>query len=302
MNAKHLFRSLVRSFGRDPGLDLMLEGRTVHFRSPDEFAVALRPRTEVTAAMARHCTRTSAHRLQQELEQTRRLHRRLTELLIWGFETGEPVRDAWREAEAVGFVDEHQWRGILRAVADDDDIDERYRRVALGRFLKYVESRRIALQAAVQQDALDEETRADRDEIRRAARALAESGGDREDLTFTSMRRSPVFRRLPPHRAVEIVLGTGEAVPVFLAHRRLRLLATATGWELRDDASLCIALHEGKMIVGRSEDCDIVLHDAPPDVSRHHLAIDCREDGLRLIDLSTQGTYLPRRALAETPH
>ena len=45
----------------------------------------------------------------------------------------------------------------------------------------------------------------------------------------------------------------------------------------------------------------VVLRHAPVDVSRYHLAIERHDDELRLIDLSSQGTYLPRRALLDTP-
>ena len=62
-----------------------------------------------------------------------------------------------------------------------------------------------------------------------------------------------------------------------------------------------LALREGRVIVGRADDCDVVLLGAPLDVSRYHLAIECSDGEVKLIDLSSQGTYLPRRALLETP-
>jgi len=294
-------KRLMGGGGRDqaaPGFELVLEGRKLHFRAPDELGVALRPRTEVTAAFARHNARLGAEILQVELEQTRRLHDRLSEVLKWCFETGEPVGTTWREVEEASFVDEHQWRPILKALGGVD-VPDPYRRVTLVRFMRYLESRCSALEEAVggarkhprsrPVKGLDEE---------RSDKALRR---DQEDISFTSVKRSVLYRRLPAHRAVEVTLGTGEAVPLYLAHLRVRLVASEEGWQLSDDQGLEVTLQEGRVIVGRADDCDVVLLGAPLDVSRYHLAIECSEGEVRLIDLSSQGTYLPRRALLETP-
>jgi len=281
-----------------PACELLIDGRRLMFRTPDELGVGLKPRTEVTAAFARHCSRLGGEVLRLEVEQTRRLHDRLRGVLVWCFESGEPVSAVWNEAEQASFVDEHGWRAILRTLAEAG-VDDRYRRVALVRFIRYLETRAEALDEALQRArphqsgapvvGVDEQ---------RSDRALR---GASEDLSFTSVKRSPLYRRLPAHRAVELALAAGEAVPLYLAHQRVRLIADADGWVLADDAGLEVRLTEGRLIVGRAADCDVVLAQAPHDVSRYHLAIECRDGELRLIDLSTQGTYLPRRALLATP-
>ena len=295
------FKRLIGSVSRDavpPPFELVLEGRHLHFRTPDELGVALRPRTEVTAAFARQNAKLGTEVIQIELEQTRRLHRRLTELLLWCFETGEPIGTAWREAEESAFLDEHQWRPILKSLGGPEAPDP-YRRVALVRFMQYLDSRGAALD-----EALVGARRHPR------ARPVVGAGGERsdkvqrrdvEDISFTSVKRSVLYRRLPPNRAIELTLADGESVPLYLGHLRMRLVATAKGWLLRDDLGMEAFIGEGRVIVGRADDCDVVLHRAPLDVSRYHLAIECREEELRLIDLSSQGTYLPRRALLDSP-
>jgi hypothetical protein len=294
---KRLFGSAGHD-GEVPPLELLLEGRRLMFRTPDELGVGLKPRTEVTASFARSCRRLGREVLTIERDQTRRLIDRLQEVMTWCFESGEPVGVAWSEAEGASFVDEHGWRPILRALAAPE-VDDRYRRVALVRFLRYLGSRAEALEEALgrapqraQQAGVvgAQEARSDR--------AVA---GANEDLSFTSVKRSPLYRRLPAHRAVELSLAAGEAVPIYLAHQRLRIVARADGWILVDDGGLEVGLREGRVIVGRARDCDVALLDAAHDVSRYHLAIERRDDELRLIDLSSQGTYLPRRALLVTP-
>jgi hypothetical protein len=284
--------------GGTPGFELVLEGRRLHFRAPDELGVALRPRTEVTAAFARHNARLGAEILQVELEQTRRLHGRLTEVLQWCFETGEPVGTAWREFEEASFVDEHQWRAILKALGGAE-VPDPYRRVALVRFMRYLESRCAALEEAVGGARKHPRSRPVRGlDEERSDKARRQ---DKEDISFTSVKRSMLYRRLPPNRAVELALESGETVPVYLAHLRIRLVAVDGGWVIKDEHGLEVELLEGRLIVGRADDCDVVLRHAPVDVSRYHLAIERHDDELRLIDLSSQGTYLPRRALLDTP-
>jgi hypothetical protein len=283
---------------RIPELELVLDGRRLIFRTPAELGVALRPRTEVTAVFARQHAKLGREVLTLELEQTRKLHRRLSEALLWCFETGEPIGTVWREAESVNFLDEHQWHPLLRGLGADG-VPDQYRRVGLVRFIKYLESRLESLGEALksvrprQEGAPVQGSGEDRSD-----KAERQAG---EDLSFTSVKRSVLYRRLPAHRAVEVTLGTGEAVPLYLAHLRVRLVANEEGWQLSDDQGLEVTLQEGRVIVGRADDCDVVLLGAPLDVSRYHLAIECSEGEVRLIDLSSQGTYLPRRALLETP-
>lgn len=297
-----LLDRLRRAFAgpdRASGLELVLDGRRLIFRSPAELGVALRPRTEVTAVFARQHAKLGREVLGLELEQTRKLHRRLSDALLWCFETGEPIGTVWREAEAANFLDEHQWHPLLRGLGADG-VPDPYRRIGLVRFIKYLESRIDSLGEALKHLRQRPE-----------AAPVQGSGEDRsdkaqqhqagEDLSFTSVKRSVLYRRLPAHRAVEVTLGTGEAVPLYLAHLRVRLVADQDGWHLSDDQGLEFTLQEGRVIVGRAEDCDVVLLGAPLDVSRYHLAIECSAGEVKLIDLSSQGTYLPRRALLETP-
>lgn len=283
---------------RASDLELVLDGRRLIFRDPAELGVALRPRTEVTAVFARQHARLGREVLGLELEQTRKLHRRLSEALLWCFETGEPIGTVWREAEAANFLDEHQWQPLLRGLGAEA-VPDQYRRIGLVRFIKYLDSRIDSLGEALKHVRQRPESV--------PVQGLGEDRSDKaqrqagEDLSFTSVKRSVLYRRLPAHRAVEVTLGAGEAVPLYLAHLRVRLLAGDDGWHLSDDQGLEFTLTQGRVIVGRAEDCDVVLLGAPLDVSRYHLAIECNEGEVKLIDLSSQGTYLPRRALLETP-
>jgi predicted component of type VI protein secretion system len=80
----------------------------------------------------------------------------------------------------------------------------------------------------------------------------------------------------------------------------MHLMVNEEGAVLTDDSGLTVPIQEGRLVIGRSTDCDVVLHDAPADVSRKHLMIEAGHQEVRLTDLSSHGTYVPKRALANT--
>jgi hypothetical protein len=282
-----------RLIGAGSSLVLVIDGQERRIDQPQDLATALAPRAELAPSTRVRLARLDARQLGLELEATRRVQARLSDLVHWAYQTGEPAFDAWRELEHAPFADEHGWLALLRTLAEQRELDDRYRRVALVQLSRYLAARRDTL------------------ERMRVAQASARAPGpwaqetralDAADLpSFTEVRNSLDYERLPAHQPVEIVAEPGMSIPVFLAHQRLQLVATAQGWELRDGERLHLALHTGRMVVGRAPDCDVVLHRAPKDVSRHHLIIECTDDAhLRLTDESSYGTYLPRQALPES--
>lgn len=288
------WQRLRRWFGLVGALELEIDGTRVRLAVPADLATLLRARTEATAEFGKYCARSSAETLRAELQQTTALRARLDGLQAWCFETGDPVRAGWHELTEARFVIELGWPAILRALAGD--VDDAYRRVALHRFMQYLDSRRAAIEHEIAAP------------VRRQIGSWSlplHPGVDRRDPvsrdvfadpSFTAMRRNPGFGRLPPGEPVIVEREFGRPIPIYLAHRRVRLVVTHDGWSLRDARDVEVALRPGRTVIGRASDCDVVLAGAPPDVSRHHLAIECEGGSLRLIDLSSQGTYLPQRA------
>lgn len=273
-------------------IELVLEGNLVRLASPTDLGTLLRGRTEATAEFSKRCAKLSAESLRDEVLRTVALRERLDGLQAWCFETGDPVRAGWHELTDARFVDEHDWPSILRTLAGV--VDDAYRRVALHRYVQYLDSRRAAIEHELAAPL--------RRQIGSWSLPLPQGFDRREDPfadpSFTSMRRDPQFGRLPPNRAVVIERDFGRPIPLYLAHRRVRLVAKTEGWVLRDARDVEIALRPGRTVIGRASDCDVVLEGAPLDVSRHHLVIEQEGTSLRLVDLSSQGTYLPTRAAA----
>jgi hypothetical protein len=292
------YRRLLARFKRAVPSDLgiQLEGRTLSFRGPQEFEAALRPRTQVTADTLRHLGRLEDADLKLELRDTTAIHKRLLTSLLRTFETGEAVLFIWREMDLGRIVDEQQWQMLIFALGDEERVADAYRRVAIVKYLEYLNARREALGQLMRDrrrlsSAMKETAKFDARELRPQA-APPES--------FTIIQHDPNYHRLPRGRAVDMVLAPGEVAPLFLAHRRMAIKRDAERCMLVDETGTEIPLDDGRYVIGRSQECDVVLLDSPADVSRRHLIIDRRGDEMRLTDTSSHGTYVIKRVLADT--
>lgn len=275
-------------------LEFTVEGQLFHFQTPTELGLALAPRTEVAASLLRQVARMSEDELRDDLNLTRAVHKKLTHMLLRAMETGVTLAQVWREIDLSKIYEEHQWQPILYALSDPQAASDAYRQTALVKYLQYLKNRRDTLQ-----DLQRERGRAQANgPVDHApSRAMPAPSALVDDLTYTSMQRSDEYSRLPPRHPVELTLTPGEPITLFLAHRRMRLTVNEEGAVLTDDSGLTVPVHEGRLVIGRSNDCDVVLRDAPADVSRKHLMIEAGHHEVRLTDLSSHGTYVPKRVL-----
>jgi len=277
-------------------LSLTIEGQPFHFQSPLELELALAPRTEVPASLLRQVARMTDDDLRADLNLTRSVHKKMTHMLLRTRETGVTLGQVWREIDLSKIYEEHQWQPFLYALSDPQSVSDAYRQVALVKYLQYLRNRRETLQD-LQRERGRAEANGPIDAPTRMVKMPVQTG---DELTYTSMQRSNEYSRLPPRHSVELTLTIGEPVTLFLAHRRMRLVINEDGAVLTDDRGLTVPLHEGRLVIGRSNDCDVVLRDAPADVSRKHLMIEAGHQEVRLTDLSSHGTYVPKRALGNT--
>ncbi len=301
-----ILERLRRKFGKGAssaatpgGIVLQIGGQPAGFASPAEFEAALRPRSEMIAGTMRQLAKCTDEELHGEVNLTRALHKKLTTSLLRIEEIGVSLSQIWREIDLGKVHEEHQWQEILYALADLG-VHDQYRRAALVRYLQYLKNRRDAVADLLR------ERESGKTQLGSVAASQMETmaGTAVDDITYTSMQRSAEYSRLPPRHAVEVRINPGEPVTIFLAHRKMRLATTDEGMVLSDDTGLTAPIQTGRTIIGRSSDCDVVLHNAPADVSRKHLMIESSPQELRLTDLSSHGTYVIKRALshAQTRH
>lgn len=288
------FGKAAASAASPGGIVLQIDGQPAGFASPAEFDLALRSRTDMVAGTLRQLAKHTDEELRGEANLSRALHKKLTTSLLRIEEIGVSLAQIWREIDLGKIHEEHQWQEILYALADTG-MHDAYRRAALVRYLQYLKTRRDAVAEMLR------ERESGKTQLGSVAASQMETmhGSAVDEITYTSMQRSAEYSRLPPRHAVEVTITPGEPVTIFLAHRKMRLVTTDDGMVLSDDTGLAAPIPTGRTIIGRSADCDVVLHNAPADVSRKHLMIECTPQDLRLTDMSSHGTYVIKRALPQ---
>lgn len=121
--------------------------------------------------------------------------------------------------------------------------------------------------------------------------ALAGRDGERED-----------FDRLQKGDPLEVLMREGQALVLLLAQHRF-LVVAGSPWLLVDELGADIKLRPGRNVVGRSVDCDAVVSESCRAVSRRHLVLETEGTRLlRITDLSSLGTFVPRAELDSQLH
>ena len=107
----------------------------------------------------------------------------------------------------------------------------------------------------------------------------------------------PNFVRLPLGESVDLELEHGHDVSVMLAAHVFRLSGDRPP-VLSDQNGVSYVLKEGRNMVGRHPEGDVVADPNFNDISRAHVIIEWDGEGrLRLIDFSSRGTFVHRQAL-----
>jgi hypothetical protein len=171
-----------------------------------------------------------------------------------------------------------------------------FQRVVLESLVEYLGCERACVRILI--------TNRDRD-------SLANTGDDgttrqRLILDPASLAQSDIppltFSRLAKGDPTEVLMAPGQALELKLAHQRF-LLVSGVPWLLVDDVGEDLRLQPGHTLVGRSSDCEAMVHESYVSISRRHMALDIRGTASVIItDLSSLGTFLPKAYLECQPH
>jgi hypothetical protein len=160
-------------------------------------------------------------------------------------------------------------------------------------------------------EALLEHLRGERDCVRtllanrgRAAMSGPGGGGEpgagpRQQLLYepallAGQARAPTqFIRLTKGDPLEIPMARGQALELMLAHHRF-LVVCGSPWLLVDETGEDLRLGGGRNVVGRSVDCETIVHRSLRAVSRRHAIFEVEGTArLSITDMSSFGTFVP---------
>ncbi len=277
-------------------LKFELEGRTIRFATLDDFAFSLSGRTQLAASSVTNLMQLTPNELRREATDIRDVERRFVDLLADALKTPGAVGELLGEIDADLIAEDNQWRAIMAALVDESPGFDEYKHLALVKYMQYLAARRDIVKSIYAQRFGGQEPL--------AAKEAAVNGGAKSTLiieeesgpdTESSQLR---FQRLPRGETVMVRTPANGELSILLSRHKFQLFA-ADSPRLTDDNGVNYPLKFGANVIGRHPGNDVVVGGWYRDVSRKHLMVDTTGSGsLSLTDLSTHGTFLPGRLLA----
>ncbi len=281
---------LSRLFSR--GMQLQVGGRRVELRSPDDMDAFLRGRTGLSSRRVETLGRLDDVGLARETEHLGRVQQRIEQLLRAGGE------EYLQLGELSDVPEDQDWRDILDGLRADGEQVSPYRLVALRRFAEYLATEQVLLRSL--RGAAHAERR-----VRDPEDTFA---GPRQklicdlDLIEDQQSGTEELARLPKGETIAIAMQPHQSLSLVLARYRF-VLVSGSPFLLVDDSGHDVKLAPGKIVVGRSGEADVTLDGGYRAVSRRHLMVETGNDGcLRLTDISSLGTFVPKEHLGKTLH
>ena len=281
----------------EQNLSLEIGEQTITFNSLGEFEFAMSGRTDVPSRKIAELVALTGDELKKEAKAIKAVEQMFVDVLAKSIDEPGTISDLLRQIDVHVFSQDHHWRDLMRSLNDQDEQYDDLRRIALVKYMQYLRSR---------QDVIKQTYAVKKRENRPNSSATSNTNESnpadmRDTVIFDTVvaeqdkDQTRDFTRLPKGESVHLMLHPREIVPLRLSKHAFHLVHDDK-LQLVDDHEQTYELKRGKNVVGRDSVCNIVLDSVYRDVSRVHLMIEVSaEDNVRITDLSSHGTYVPRR-------
>ena len=276
-------------------LKFELNGRTIRFATLDDFDFSMSGRTQIAAASVTNLMQLTSNELRREATNIRDVERRFVDLLADALKAPGAVGELLGGVDGNLIAEDNQWRAIMAALIDESPGFDEYKHLALVKYMQYLAARRDIVKSIYAQRFGGMEPL--------AAQESVANGGARSTLSFEDefepdTESSQIrFERLPRGETVSVNIPPSGELWILLSRHKFQLFAADTA-RLVDDNGVSYPLKSGVNVIGRHPGNDVVVGGWCRDVSRKHLMVDTSVSAsLSLTDLSTHGTFLPRKFL-----
>ncbi len=278
-------------------VEIEIGKQTLKFNSLADYEFSLSGRTSVPSKKINAMVKLSLDELKKENKTIKKIEKRFVKILADATEDTSSINQALREIDLQIFSQDHNWRMIINALHDGDEELNEFRRVALVKYMQYLSSRQEIIKHLYME----------KKKYMRASNSLdeREDGELKGTLTTENLIRDSAERekhddvemeRMPKGENVIITLKLNEEAVIFLSKCKCKLLWSESGMQFIDPSGQAHTLKQGKNMVGRNSNSDIVIDPNIRDVSRVHLIIELDDTNtLYLTDLSSHGTSVPAK-------
>jgi len=279
-------------------LSLEIRDQTITFNSLGEFEFAMSGRTDVPSRKIAELIALTRPELKKEAKAIKAVEQMFVDVLAKSIDEPGTISDLMREIDVHVFSQDHQWRDLMRSLNEHTTEYDDLRRIALVKYMQYLRSRQDVIKQTYAIKKRDTRASESKESNQTSEKIPA---GMRDTVIFdTVVAEQDVdstkdFTRLPKGESVHLKLNPNEIVPLRLSKHAFHLVHDSTP-KLVDEQNETYILKRGKNVVGRDGVCNIVLDSVYRDVSRVHLMLELSDqDTIRVTDLSSHGTYVPRR-------
>ncbi len=259
-----------------------------------KFESRLAERTKVPPNKLSEFMEWPEERLKLESKTVSQVLKRFAETVVDSMERPDSADKFLRELNLRSISRDHDWRAIFSTIRAQEAGYEGYKQAVLIKYLQYLSFRKRLIEYVSASRRGLEETKEYSDITLFALRFSAEA----KKVTDEHGRSmDPDFVRLPLGESVDLEVSHGHQISIMLAAHVYRLSGDGPP-VMTDQNGVSYVMKEGRNMVGRHPEGDLVVDPNFSDVSRAHVIIEW--DGvarLRLIDFSSRGTYVHRCAL-----
>lgn len=287
-------------FGRSKnrGVTLTIGVNRLRATSTTEFDAALNPLTVISAQRMAELASLDDEALiyaDQELE-------RMIGQLSGSLNTDAEIAETAKRIQALGGA-HTPWSEAFQLASGWQDHQRPFRQSLLNAYRQYLSNERVCLHTL----------QANRQRTPREAQQRAGKqppSGRRQQLIFSPrvLGIDPrgggemALTRLGKGNVIEVPLQPGQSLTLMFS-RHLFLVVCGDPWLLIDTHGEDTQLQPGRNLVGRSNDCDVVVNERYFAVSRRHALLETDDMAvLKITDLSSLGTFIPHAGLENRFH
>lgn len=262
--------------------------------SMEEFEAELARRTKVPAPTIDELMKTDDATIRREADAVSKILKRFASAVVDSMDDSQGFDRFLRELDLKAISRDHNWRTIFYELRNLDGRFEQHKCVLVIKYLQYLSFRKKLL-----------------DYIHERKLGLVETN-QHPDLTIFPEPGDPArrdgaaqpigeFARVPLGESVTFDLPTTGSVPIMLSRRMFRLLGQDHPY-LVDPNGKTHVLKEGRNMLGRHPESDVVIDRDFNDVSRAHAILDWHGGSkISITDLSTRGTFVPVEIISGNP-
>lgn len=286
-------------------VELSVGDQTLRFHSLVDFEFALNGRTSIPANKISDLVKFSVEQLKKEAHTIKEVEKRFVGILSKSIEDPEGIARALQELDPIIFSHDHGWREIISALNKAEGEINEFRRLAIVKYMQYLSSRQEIIKylysekSKMSPDKVMPEDSSEQDMMKTTVILDSTVIGMPVGKQDSGESNSDDLTRMPKGEAVTINLMPGKEIDVVLSKHECKLKG-GDNIEFVDHNGDSHVLQNGRNVVGRDSVSTIQLEQGLRDISRLHLVIEkLGSNQVSLTDLSSHGTYLPYKYIAE---